>query len=61
MPSEIGCSESGWPITPVEATATSSSRMPVYSRTSAHMPSAISMPFALQVFALPLFTITARA
>ena len=29
MPSEIGWSESGWPITPVEATATSSSRMPV--------------------------------
>ena len=56
-----GSSVMGWPITPVEATMTSSAFTPMYFSTSAHMPSAISTPLALQVLALPLLQMTACA
>ena len=61
MPSAMGAISSFWPMTPVEATITSSARMPSCSAASAHIRSAISMPFALQVLALPLLQITACA
>ena len=56
-----GSSVMGWPITPVEATITSSAFTPMYCSTREHMPSAISMPLALQVLALPLLQMTACA
>lgn len=40
---------------------TSSAFTPMYFSTSAHMPSAISTPLALQVLALPLLQMTACA
>ena len=61
MPAAMGSSDSGWPMTPVEATTTSAAGTPVYCSTRAHMPSAISTPSALQVLALPLLHTTARA
>ena len=50
-----------WPMTPVEATMTSSAAMPSSLASSAQVSSAISMPSALQVLALPLLQMTARA
>ena len=50
----IGC-----PITPVEATTTSSGAMPRAWAVRALICSAISIPLALQVLALPLLQITA--
>ena len=61
MPPAMGSSLSSCPMTPVEATTTSLAGMPVYSSTREHIFSAISTPFALQVLALPLLTMTARA
>lgn len=61
IPCEMGSRESFCPMTPVEATTTSSAEIPQCFSTSAHIFSAISTPSALQVFALPLLTITARA
>ena len=57
----IGSIDKGCPITPVEATITSVALTFVVSATSLHICSAISIPFALQVFALPLLQITAWA
>ena len=48
-------------MTPVEATTTSSAAMPRADAARALISSAISMPFALQVLALPLLQITAWA
>ena len=61
IPFAIGSMESCCPITPVDATTTSPAATPVCRSTSAHISSAISTPFALQVFALPLLTMTACA
>ena len=61
MPSAIGLIFNGCPITPVEATITSSLSMPRASAVSPHIFSAISIPSALQVLAFPLFTMTACA
>ena len=54
MPASMGLISSGCPITPVEATTTSSSLSPVSRATSAHISSATCTPSALQVLALPL-------
>ena len=51
----------GCPMTPVEATIISSGEMPKAFAARALISSAISMPFALQVLALPLLQITAWA
>ena len=61
IPPAIGARSSFCPITPVDATTTSDAQIPVCFSTSAHIPSAISMPFELQVFAFPEFTMTACA
>ena len=61
MPAAKGSRVMGWPITPVDATMTSPAFTPVYCSTRAHMPSAISTPFALQVFAFPLLQMMACA
>ena len=61
MPASIGAMSSGWPITPVEATITFSGAMPSAAPVSALICSAISMPLALQVFALPLLQTMACA
>ena len=61
IPSAMGSSLSGWPMTPVEATTTSDAGMDSCLATSSLMASATSWPLALQVFALPLLQITARA
>ena len=61
MPAAIGAMSSGWPITPVEATTTSSAGMPRAFAVRSHIASATSTPSALQVFALPLLQITACA
>ena len=60
-PAAMGSSFSLWPITPVEATTTSLAEMDSCCATSSLMASAISMPSALQVLALPLLQITAWA
>ena len=57
----MGFISNGWPITPVEATTTSSLLMPVYFSVRAHISCAISIPLALQVFAFPLLHIIAIA
>ena len=55
MPAAIGSMSSGWPMTPVEATTTSSvGHAERICARAAHIASAISMPLALQVLALPL-------
>ena len=56
-----GSIDSFCPITPVEPTIISFLSIPSSFAHSSHICSAISMPFELQVFALPLFTITACA
>ena len=61
IPSAIGSTESGCPMTPVDATTTSDAAMPVFFSTRAHIASAISTPSALQVFALPLLQTIACA
>ena len=61
IPPSIGSIGSICPITPVEATITSLAGIPVYSLVRAHIRSAFSTPSALQVLALPLLQITARA
>ena len=61
IPAAMGAMSSGWPMTPVEATTTSAAGTPVACSTSAHIASAISMPLALQVLALPELQITACA
>ena len=61
IPAAMGVRSSGWPMTPVEATATSSGAMPSASAVRAQVCSAISAPFALQVLALPLLHTTACA
>ena len=61
MPVSTGSMGSGWPITPVEATTTSSSGIPRAAAAPAHMALAISMPSALQVLALPELQRTAWA
>ena len=60
-PSAIGAMFSGSPMTPVEATTTSSGRMDSAFAVRADICSAISIPLALQVLALPLLQITAWA
>ena len=61
MPPAMGSRFRGWPMTPVEATTTSVALTPVALATSSHMASAISMPLALQVLALPELQMTAWA
>ena len=61
MPPAMGSMLSFSPITPVEATITSFASIPVCSCTRAHIFSAISIPSALQVLALPLLQIMALA
>ena len=48
-----------WPMTPVEATMTSSGAMPSSAASSSQVFSAMYSPLALQVLALPLLQITA--
>ena len=57
MGSSVICS----PMTPVEATMTSDAATFAYCAASFAIPSAISMPFALQVLALPELQTTAWA
>ena len=59
MPFLMGSRLRGCPITPVDATTTSEGLMPKASAAKAAMPSAISMPSALQVLALPELHMTA--
>ena len=61
MPLAMGVIFSFCPMTPVEATITSSLLMPSFSATRALICSAISIPLLLQVLALPLLQITAWA
>ena len=61
MPEAIGVMFSGWPITPVEATTTSAGFIPSTDASRSLVRSAISTPFALQVFAFPLLHMTACA
>ena len=61
IPFAMGAMGSGWPMTPVEATTTSCGEMERASATRLLMVSAISIPSALQVFALPLLQMTAWA
>ena len=60
-PAAMGAISSFCPMTPVEATATSSGEMPSACPVRAHMASAISTPSALQVLALPLLQMMAWA
>ena len=60
-PAAMGSMERGWPMTPVEATTTSSAKMPSASAVSAQVFCAISTPLALQVLALPLLQMMALA
>ena len=55
----MGSMGSTWPITPVDATKTSSWGMPSSLAASRHILSAFSTPSALQVLALPELAITA--
>ena len=57
----IGSIGNGCPITPVDATITSSSAIPSSFAASSHIICAFSTPSALQVFAFLLFAITALA
>ena len=57
----MGAISSFWPITPVEATTMSSGLSPSSRAASPLIFSAISMPSALQVLALPLLQMTACA
>ena len=57
----MGAKFSGSPMTPVEATTISSAAMPKAFAAIALIFSAISIPSALQVLALPLLQITAWA
>ena len=59
IPLRIGSISRGWPITPVEATTTSSGEICRASAVKALILSAISIPSALQVLAFPLLQITA--
>ena len=61
MPRSKGSMLIAWPMTPVEATMTSSGAMPSSAASSSQVFSAMYSPFALQVFALPLLQIIARA
>ena len=61
MPEAMGAMGSGCPMTPVEATTTSFAAMESASARRPLMVSAISMPSALQVLALPLLQMTAWA
>ena len=61
MPLAIGVMLSGWPMTPVDATTTSSARIPRASAVKLLICSAMSMPSALQVLAFPLLQMTACA
>jgi|GEM_PF-4555552 len=62
MPPSIGATSSWTPMTPVDATTTSSAFTGRRSATRAAMRSAAAMPWSpLQVFALPEFTMTAWA
>ena len=61
MPAAIGAIGRGCPMTPVEATSTSCACSPSACAVSSHICSAMSMPSALQVFALPLLQISAWA
>ena len=53
MAEVMGASGSGWPITPVDATITSSDEIRSAAAALPHMAFAMSTPSALQVLALP--------
>ena len=59
MPDLMGSMDRGWPMTPVEATITSSAFRPVAWAVSWHICQATSSPSALQVLALPLLQMAA--
>lgn len=61
IPAAMGAMSSGWPITPVEATTTSDGLMCRACPRRLLICSAISMPLALQVLALPLLQMMACA
>ena len=61
IPRSKGSMLMAWPMTPVEATMTSSGAMPSSAASRAQVVSAMYSPFALQVFALPLLQIIALA
>ena len=61
IPFSIGVRSMGCPITPVDATMTSFAGIPVKRDVRSHMAAAFSTPSALQVLAIPLLQITARA
>ena len=61
IPAAMGAISMGWPMTPVEATTTSSGLMCRAPPNRELICWAISMPFALQVFALPLLQMMAWA